>query len=111
MFLCITPLSTVFRAVRFIVGGNRSTQRKPPICRKPLTTPYPIMLHRVHPALSGALTHTISDEREREREKERERERERALVLTQHVAQSHIHTVVNNICLIQRSRPQNVFDQ
>ena len=36
---CLTPLSTIFqlyRGGRFIGGGNRSTQRKPPTCRKSL---------------------------------------------------------------------------
>jgi len=32
---CSTPLSTIF--LSFIGGGNRSTQRKPLICRKSLT--------------------------------------------------------------------------
>jgi ABC-type maltose transport system permease subunit len=41
--LCrVTPLSTLFQlyyivAVSFIVGGNRSTQRKSPTCHKSLT--------------------------------------------------------------------------
>ena len=37
---CLTPLPTDFSyivVVSFIGGGNRSTQRKPPICRKSLT--------------------------------------------------------------------------
>jgi len=36
----LTPLSTIFHyivAVTFIGGGNRSTRRKPPTCRKSLT--------------------------------------------------------------------------
>jgi len=37
---CLTPLSTIFqlyRGVSFIDGGNRSTRRKPPTCRRSLT--------------------------------------------------------------------------
>jgi len=37
---CLTPLSKYFSymvAVSFIGGGNRSTRRKPPTCRKSLT--------------------------------------------------------------------------
>jgi len=37
---CLMPLPTIFqlyRAVSFIGGGNRSTQKKPPICRKWMT--------------------------------------------------------------------------
>ena len=35
---CLIPLSTAFQLYRgsFIGGGNWSTQRKPPICRKSL---------------------------------------------------------------------------
>ena len=36
----LTPLSTIFhlyRGVSFIGGGNMSTRRKPPTCRKSLT--------------------------------------------------------------------------
>ena len=38
--LCLMLLSTIFqlhRGVSFIVGGHRSTRRKPPTCRKSLT--------------------------------------------------------------------------
>ena len=103
MFLCITPLSTVFR------GGPFYCWRKPEYPEKTTDLSQATnntLSHNVAsstPRIERALTHNISDERERERERE--------LVLTQHVAQSHIHTVVNNICLIQRSRPQNVSDQ
>ena len=34
---CLTPLSTIFQlhlVISFIGGGNRSTMRKPPTCRK-----------------------------------------------------------------------------
>jgi hypothetical protein len=37
---CLTPLSTIFHyivAISFIGGGNRSSRRKPPTCRKSLT--------------------------------------------------------------------------
>jgi hypothetical protein len=36
---CLTPLSTIFQVlgVSFIGGGNRSTRRKSPTCRKSLT--------------------------------------------------------------------------
>ena len=53
---CLTPLSTLFFsyivAVSFTGGGNRSTRRKPPICRKSLTN-YITMLYRVHLAWAG----------------------------------------------------------
>jgi hypothetical protein len=35
-------------AVNLIFGGNRSTRRKPPTCRKSLTNFYHIMLYRVY---------------------------------------------------------------
>jgi hypothetical protein len=40
--LCVTALSTIFqlyRDVSFVGGGNRITQRKPPGCRKSLSSP------------------------------------------------------------------------
>jgi len=37
----------------FIGGGNRSTRRKPPTCRKLLTNFISIMLYRVHFAMKG----------------------------------------------------------
>jgi len=40
-------------AVSFIGGGNQSTRRKPPTCRKSLTNFYHIMLYRVHLAWSA----------------------------------------------------------
>jgi hypothetical protein len=39
-------------SVRFIGGGNQSTRRKPPTCRKSLAN-YDIMLYRVHLAWVG----------------------------------------------------------
>ena len=38
---CLAPLSTIlhlYRGIMFIGGGNRSTQKKPPTCRKSLTS-------------------------------------------------------------------------
>jgi len=40
-------------AVSFIGGGNLSTRRKPPTCRKSLTNFYHIMLYQVYPAWAG----------------------------------------------------------
>jgi len=34
---CLMPLSTIFHSYHGIGGGNWSTHRKPPICRKSLT--------------------------------------------------------------------------
>jgi len=59
----LTSLSRIFqlyRGGRFIGGGNRSTQRKPPTCRKSL---HHIMLYRVHLALNGVQTHNFSGDR------------------------------------------------
>ena len=66
---CLTPLLTIFQlyhrrgtnivTVSFIGGGNRSTQRKPPTRRKPLTN-YHIMLYRVHLAMSGIRTYNFN---------------------------------------------------
>ena len=39
--------------VKFIVGGNRRTQRKSPTCRKSPTNFYHIMLYWVHLVLAG----------------------------------------------------------
>jgi len=39
-------------SLSFIGGGNWSTQRKPPTCRKSLKL-YCIMLYRVHLAMNG----------------------------------------------------------
>jgi len=39
--LCLKPHSTIFQLYRsgqFCGGGNRSVQRKPPTCRKSLTS-------------------------------------------------------------------------
>jgi hypothetical protein len=47
IFGYLMPLSTIFScivAVSFIGGGNQSTGRKPPTCRKLLTL-YHMMLH------------------------------------------------------------------
>jgi hypothetical protein len=54
---CLMPLSTIFQLYR---GGNRSTQRKPPICHKSHKL-YHIMLYR----LSGIQTHNASGDRHR----------------------------------------------
>ena len=56
-FWCLMPLSTIFQnivAVSFIGGGNQSTQRKPPTCRKSF---YHIMLYRVHLTMNKVRTH------------------------------------------------------
>ena len=48
---CLTSLSTIYFSyivvVSFIDGGNQSTRRKRPICRKSLTNCH-IILYRVH---------------------------------------------------------------
>jgi len=36
-FMVFNSTFSYIVAVSFIVGGNRSTQRKPPTCRKPLS--------------------------------------------------------------------------
>ena len=57
---CLTPLSTIFQLYISLIGReNRSTRRKPQICRK-LLTMYHIMLYRVHLAMSGVRTHHFS---------------------------------------------------
>ena len=53
---CLTPLSTMFKLYRgsqFIDGGIRSTQRKPPTCRKLLIKLFHILLYQVHFAWVG----------------------------------------------------------
>jgi len=64
--MCLTPLRQYFSyivAVSLIVGGNRSTPRKPPTCHKWLTNFYHIMLYWVNLARVGfelkTLVHTI----------------------------------------------------
>ena len=42
-------ISAISWQASFIGGGNWSMRRKPPTCRKSLTTLYHIMLYRVHP--------------------------------------------------------------
>ena len=46
-------------AVSFIDGGNRITQRNPLTCRKLHFKLDLMMLHRVHPAMSGIQTHNV----------------------------------------------------
>ena len=53
---CLMSLSMIFSyimAVSFIAGGNLSTRRKLPSCRKSLTNFYHIMLYQVHLAWAG----------------------------------------------------------
>ena len=65
---CLTPLSTIVQlyimAVSFIGGGNWSTQKKPPPCRKSLTHfKYHIMLYLIHFAMSGIQAPNFSGDR------------------------------------------------
>jgi hypothetical protein len=57
---CLMQLSTIFQLYR---GGDRSTQRKPPTCRKSLYKLYHIILDQVHLAMNGYPTHNFSDDR------------------------------------------------
>ena len=50
----------LWRSVFFLCGGNRSTRRKPPTCRKSLTKLFHIMLYWVHLAMSGIRIHNVS---------------------------------------------------
>ena len=66
---CLTPFSTIFQyimAVSFICGGNRSTQNKPPTCRKSLTN-FIIMLYWIHLGMNRSYrvwTHNFSGDRQ-----------------------------------------------
>ena len=59
----LNTISAISWRVSFIGGGNRSTRRKPPTCRKSLTNfiTYNVVLL----ALSGGRTHNISGDRHR----------------------------------------------
>ena len=57
---CLTPLSTIFQLYlggRFIGGGNRSTRKKPPTCRRSLTK---FITLSSTPRLSRIRTHNFS---------------------------------------------------
>ena len=59
---CLTPLSTIFqlyRGCRFIGGGNRSTWKKTPTCRKSLTNVSHYVISST-PRLSRVRTHKFS---------------------------------------------------
>ena len=49
--------------VSFIGGGNWSTRRKPPTCRKSLTKLYTIILYRAHLIMSGIRIQNFSGDR------------------------------------------------
>ena len=54
--MCLSHIQQYFSyivVVSFIGGGNQRTRRKPPTCRKSLTTLDHIMLYRVHLAWVG----------------------------------------------------------
>ena len=51
-FINISVISWLY-SVSFIGGGNRSTRRKPPTCRKSVTNLINIILYRVHLACAG----------------------------------------------------------
>ena len=62
---CLTPLSKIFHLYRggqfFIGGGNRSTQRKPPTCRKSLTNFITYGLYIAHNiVIYGIRSHNVS---------------------------------------------------
>jgi len=59
MLWYLMPLSTIFQL--YHGGGNRSTQRQPPTCRKSLANFYHIMLYRVHLVMNGVQTYNFGD--------------------------------------------------
>jgi predicted anti-sigma-YlaC factor YlaD len=63
---CLTPFSTILQlyvVVSFLVGGNQSTRRKPPM--QGTDKLYHIMLYLVHLTMNWVRTHNVSGDRHR----------------------------------------------
>jgi hypothetical protein len=61
---CLTPFSTILQlyvVVSFLVGGNQSTRRKPPM--QGTDKLYHIMLYLVHLTMNWVRTHNVSGDR------------------------------------------------